>query len=161
MKTNDYIETIQKMNGWSYYRIAQNLGIGQSTISHYKKGTRFFDDETAIKVAEYLDINPEIVLADIHAERAKVRKTKEVWQSIAKALRATTATVIFTALFLATSYESVTYSAGYVHQCILCKIGLLLVICLFYPLRAKLLNHHGFNFINLSYDLYNIKRSPF
>ncbi|MEE9445458.1 MAG: DUF3693 domain-containing protein, partial [Cocleimonas sp.] len=67
------------------------------------------DDETAIKVAELLGINPEIVLADIHAERAKIRKTKKVWEGIAKALRATATTAVIATVLLSPPIKSTTY----------------------------------------------------
>ena len=94
MKTIDYIETIKKTNDATYYKVAQLLEINHSTISRYRKKERYFDDETCLKVAELLEIDPAIVLADIHAERAKIRKTKDVWEKIATALRATAATAI-------------------------------------------------------------------
>lgn len=109
MKTNDYIESIYKMNDYSYYKIAQILEISQSGMSKYRKGTRFFDDQTAIKVAELLDINPEIVLADIHAERSKIRKTRKVWENIAKSLRASALLVIITVVFLQSPVKTESY----------------------------------------------------
>lgn len=104
------------MNNVTYYRIGKMLDITQSNISKYKNGTRFFDDETAIKVAELLGVNPEIVLADIHAERAKIRKTKEVWQGIAKALRATAAAVLVSAILVLDNSNTSLLSGTYAEQ---------------------------------------------
>jgi len=155
MKTIDYIEMIHKMNDWSYYKIAQKLEITQSGMSKYRHGQRTFDDETCIKVGELLQKNPEIVLADIHAERAKVRKTKEVWQSIAKALRATTAAAVITTLINLYPVKSMVYAAYITHQYILCKIALIAQLL---PFNHKCLNYIAMISINYSYDLSNLKR---
>ena len=113
MKTIDYIETIKKTNNVSYYRIAKMLDVNHSTISGYKNKRRFFDEDTSIKVAELLNINPAIVLADISAERAKKRKTKKIWESIAKTLRATTALLLITAIMTVSNNDNALNSTAY------------------------------------------------
>lgn len=84
-KTCEYIAKIKKHCGVkSDYAVAHLLGVGRSSMSHYKKGVSMFDDYTAAKAAELLNIDPLTVIADINADRAKRDGERKFWQNIAK-----------------------------------------------------------------------------
>ncbi|HEX7890309.1 MAG TPA: helix-turn-helix domain-containing protein [Ramlibacter sp.] len=70
MKAAEWIDRLKDARGWeSDYRAAKELGLSRNTISNYRSGTRTLDDETAVKVAEALEVEPEIIILDQHAER--------------------------------------------------------------------------------------------
>lgn len=83
MNTVDYVNLLKEQHGWSDYRIAKNLGVSRSTISNYRHVGGEFSDPLVIKVAEFLNIDPLKVLADIHAARAKDPEVKKTWEKIA------------------------------------------------------------------------------
>lgn len=73
MKAADWIDRLKAERGWdSDYRAAKELGVSRNTISNYRsKPNTTLDDETAVKVAEALDVEPEIIVIDQVAERTK------------------------------------------------------------------------------------------
>lgn len=95
MKTTAYLAAISgryefrnrkgQLGPASDYRISKLLGVRGSTISAYRVRGTTFDDTTALKVAKLLDLDPILVLADMHAERAKNAEVKTIWQGLAKA----------------------------------------------------------------------------
>lgn len=84
MKTTlDFIEAVsRKLGGASDYAVAKALGITRASVSRYRNGHGGFDDETALKVARVLDIDPAAVAAASHAERAKTPEVRQMWASI-------------------------------------------------------------------------------
>lgn len=71
-----------KTGAVSDYDLAKKMGITRAAISNYQTGKRIFDDETAIKVASMLEIDPSMVLASIHIERAKSDAEKFAWTAL-------------------------------------------------------------------------------
>ena len=95
-------QTIQLLNSLkaktgaaSDYALAKKLDMTRSAISNYQNGRRILDDETAVKVASMLEIDPSIVLASIHIERAKTEAEKRTWIDIFERLGGVAATVLF------------------------------------------------------------------
>ena len=84
MKTTlDFLEAVsRKLGGASDYAIAKELGVTRSSVSKYRNGHGGFDDETALKVARILDMDPAAVAAASHAERAKTPEARQMWASI-------------------------------------------------------------------------------
>ena len=74
----------------SDYRIAKLLGITRASVSRFRTGKGSFCDETAIRAAELLGIEPLKVIAAANAERSKDEKTRGFW------MRYAAATVLFT-----------------------------------------------------------------
>lgn len=106
-----------KLGVASDYALAQKLGLTRGAISHYQTGRRVFDDETALKAASILEIDPALVLAMVHAERATTDKEKSAWFSIFERLGGRDVKLPT----LATARARVAKAA---EECILCKIDL-------------------------------------
>jgi N-acyl-D-aspartate/D-glutamate deacylase len=88
MKTTaDYLDDLQKKFGInSDYALAKRMGWHRQQVSHYRLLKGAFDDETGIKIAAILEIDPAAVLLDMHAQRAKNEDVKNVWKKIAEQL---------------------------------------------------------------------------
>lgn len=87
MKTTvQYLDALKAKTGaGSDYALAPKLGVTRAAISNYRNGRSFFDDEMCLKVASLLEIKPFIVMADIHAERAKTEPEKSAWRAASEA----------------------------------------------------------------------------
>lgn len=70
----------------SDYAARKILDVSKATISNYRVGKTFFDDDVALKVAALLELDPGYVLACIHEERTKRPQVKEAWHKVAQAL---------------------------------------------------------------------------
>ena len=66
----------------SDYALAPLLGITRSEVSRLRNGKNYLGDSTAIRVAELLEIDHGIVLAAVHAERAKSDQERTSWNAI-------------------------------------------------------------------------------
>lgn len=110
MKTSaEYLDAIKaKQSLSSDYAVSKALGISRQRITAYRKGDDSFSDETAAKVAELLDADPEEVVIAAHAERAKDERTRALWARLAK--KAGYAAGV--ALFAAASLQSAGPSVG-------------------------------------------------
>lgn len=98
--TKDFMARIRaRYNLTSDYQLAKFLGVTRQRISGYKGRDITLGDETAIKVAEALELPPAYVLNCMAAERAKRPEVKKAWQRAAAAL-ATAASVLFFLGFL-------------------------------------------------------------
>ena len=58
-------------------------------ISELKSGKRPLTDEQALFIAKECGLNPEWVLAEVAADRAKTEELKEIWGTLAKKLSRT------------------------------------------------------------------------
>lgn len=70
----------------SDYKLFKFLGVTQSTVSNYRIGKTYLNDEIALKVAAQLELAPGYVLACIHEERTKSQPVKAAWHQVARAL---------------------------------------------------------------------------
>ncbi len=70
----------------SDYKLAKVMGVTHSCISNYRSGRSTLDDSMVLKVADLLESDPAMILATVHAERAKRPEEKAVWQSIMERL---------------------------------------------------------------------------
>jgi plasmid maintenance system antidote protein VapI len=81
--TQKYLTRVKASNGGiSGYRAALILGISHSAISAYQTGQRQMNDETATKMANYLGIDPVLVVAEVQLEGAKTRESRQLWSRI-------------------------------------------------------------------------------
>lgn len=87
MNSKDFIEQVKVKHGLpSNYAAARFLGMTDQRISAYARGRREFDDETAKKVAEALDLEPIYVMLQVQAERAPQHEIKVIWRQAAEAM---------------------------------------------------------------------------
>jgi transcriptional regulator with XRE-family HTH domain len=81
--TTEYLDEAKaRLNLPSDYALAKAIGATRQAISNYRNGKTAFDDTTALKVAELLEVDPAIVVSAAHAERARKPEEKAVWASI-------------------------------------------------------------------------------
>lgn len=79
MKTKDYLKQAKvKLGIESDYALAARLGITRSSISGLQNGHSFLGDETAMKIADILEVPREMVLLDITIERSAHSPNKDV-----------------------------------------------------------------------------------
>lgn len=89
MRTVDYLDALRaRLSVDSDAKVAAALGLTRSAASQYRARGVTFDDSVALKVAGILGIEPETVLADMHAERAKDPAVRQAWERIARRERA-------------------------------------------------------------------------
>lgn len=97
--TIEFLDACKAAQGLtSDYKLAKFLGVTQQSVNNYRQGKSFLCDETAIKVADCLGIYPALVLANIHAERAKGEVEKRAWQDLVKRLGGTAAAMLLAIL---------------------------------------------------------------
>lgn len=85
MKTTlEFLEAVRaKLGGASDYAIAKEIGVTRATVSKWRNGHGGFDDETAVRVARILDIDPAAVATAAHAERTKNPEVRKMWATLA------------------------------------------------------------------------------
>lgn len=112
-----------RKGGISDYAVAKILGVTQQTISKYRVGKDYLGDSTAIRVAELLEIEPAIIIASVHAERAKSESEKAVWREILEKLGGVAASVVIgIAAYTLPAPSAYAVSIQAPTHCILCKI---------------------------------------
>ena len=85
--TVNFLDAVKSRRGViSDYQLAKIIGVSQQTVSRYRVGKDYLGDSTAIRVAELLEIDPAIVVAAAHAERAKKPEERRVWEGIIQKL---------------------------------------------------------------------------
>lgn len=83
MKTVDYLKQVKRRLGIeSDYALAKALGVTRGTVSNLQLGKNTMSDETAMKVADILELQRALVLADMHAEREKNPELQAVWRGL-------------------------------------------------------------------------------
>lgn len=116
----------------SDYKLGVTLGLSDSAITNYRKGRSKPDDVVAQRLAELAGLDPAIVVAQLHAERAQTDDTRKLWETIAKRLKGTAHAALATCVILsmtsgwpdgtaraATRADAGSSSAG----CILCQLA--------------------------------------
>ena len=72
MKASEWIDRAKTLHSIeSDYGIAKALGLSRQTVSGYRNRIATLDEESAIRVANFLGERPEAVLLDQYAERTK------------------------------------------------------------------------------------------
>jgi len=98
MKTPSYLNAAKKKLGiTSDYALAARLGLTRSAISQLQAGRSGMSDETGIKIAEILEINPAQVMLDLAMERARTPETQAIWSGLMNKLQASFESLILPA----------------------------------------------------------------
>lgn len=80
MKTTDYLaEAFKRSGASSKAQFAKHLGVNRSAITMYESGERVMDDFVAARIADMLEIDTMIVIAQANAEREKDESRREYW----------------------------------------------------------------------------------
>lgn len=89
MNTLEYLQAVKKKLGIeSDYALAQRLGITRSAVSNFQRGKGIFGDDIALSVAQILDLNPLIVIAQANAERAATPEMRARWMGVMEKISA-------------------------------------------------------------------------
>lgn len=89
MNTLEYLRAVKaKLGIESDYALAQHLGITRSAVSIFTRGKGIFGDDVALSVAQILDINPLVVIAQANAERANTPEMRDRWMDVIQGFRA-------------------------------------------------------------------------
>lgn len=83
MNTIEYLDAVKAKRGISSdYALAKALGVGQSAIIGYRASRTTINDDTALAIAQILELNPLVVIATANAERAKTPEQRARWSSV-------------------------------------------------------------------------------
>lgn len=78
-----YLDAIKEAKGIDTdYRLGKITGFSKQTLSRWRTGTGHFDEESALRVAELLEIDPAQVLIDAAASRMHSPKALRAWESV-------------------------------------------------------------------------------
>ena len=93
--TLDFLDAVKARHSLpSDYSLAPLLGITKQEVSKLRNRKAFLGDQTALRVAELLEIDPAEVLSAVHAERAKNPKEKAAWASMFERLTSAAACAV-------------------------------------------------------------------
>jgi ribosome-binding protein aMBF1 (putative translation factor) len=91
MKTVDYLDAVKAAYSLaSDYQLAKKISESTNRISHYRTKDYVMSDDLAVKISYLLDMNPLVVLADVHIERESKRGDTNLvmfWQEVRKSGR--------------------------------------------------------------------------
>lgn len=115
MKTTaDYLDALRvRFNVPSDYGLQTATGWHRQQISRYrtKKGT--FDDETAQRVAAWLEKPLEEILLDMNAQRAKSPEVKKAWMRASQAMASGAIALFLLVVFYRHGIDLEVISAGF------------------------------------------------
>lgn len=82
--TTEFLDLVKARHGLSSdYALADKLGLTRSMVSAYRNGKRMLGDESAMRVAELLELDPGFVLACVEAERSHSPAIRAAWENLA------------------------------------------------------------------------------
>jgi len=71
----------------SDYKLAQFLGMTDSAIRNYRHKRSLPDEVACVKIAQALDLDGDVLAAQIQAQRARDVETKDFWRRLAVRLQ--------------------------------------------------------------------------
>ncbi len=87
MKTTlDWINEAEKRLGLSDYAMSKRLGVSTAQMSRYRTRKSYLGDDTAIRLAHLLEVDPLPILAAAAAERATSDDARQVWSRYAEVM---------------------------------------------------------------------------
>lgn len=95
MTTIEYLQAVKTRLGiTSDYALAARLGITRSAVSKLQMGKGIFGDDVALTVAQILDLNPLVVIAQANAERAPTAEMRARWTGVVEKFSASFKTLL-------------------------------------------------------------------
>ncbi|NMG32347.1 hypothetical protein [Aromatoleum evansii] len=111
MMTKEFLQAVKAKHELKCdAELARLLESSTPVISRYMTGQRVMDDYTAAKVAELLDLDPMIVIAQANAEREKDEKKRAFWSKFAAAASLAMVVGFFSTVAPKNAYASTAYS---------------------------------------------------
>jgi predicted transcriptional regulator len=87
MKASEWIDKVKASRGWdSDYRVAKELELTRQAVSEYRNRVKTMDEETSIRVADALNVDPAAIIIDQIAERSKSPAVQAALRRIAHSL---------------------------------------------------------------------------
>jgi len=87
MQTAEYLDALRARHSIpSEAALERFLGVSKASRKNYRQCRTAFDDETALRVAELLELPPGQVLADMQAQRSKSDALRAIWTDAAARL---------------------------------------------------------------------------
>lgn len=118
MKSQDYLKQITARKGKTFtqygiWAAMKDYGWSESTGRNYKKGNSLPSDSHCLDIADALELDPAVVLADIAAERAMKTDPEagKVWERIAKTMHNTAAVVTLAVILSGAALSDITESS--------------------------------------------------
>ena len=85
MKPNQYLDlAIKKAGVKNDNQLMQAIGWGKSKVNNYRHNRQLMDNEAARQIAELINVPVMQVIADMEAERAKEKETRNAWKMLSK-----------------------------------------------------------------------------
>lgn len=100
MNTTDLLHAVRAAHGLpSNYALARFLDVRETTLWRWSSGRNTPDDPTAARLAELAGLDPDSVVAAMHAERAQTEAERARWHRIADRLKGFAAGVLAALFF--------------------------------------------------------------
>jgi hypothetical protein len=112
MNSIDYLNAIRIRYECSDYKAAALIGVGKAQISAIRTGKSGFGEAPALKIAELLHLRPQVVLANLMAEKAPNEEVKGAWLEVVTKFAA--CVVFFFAIYPAGTVHAVSLHNPYI-----------------------------------------------
>lgn len=106
--TIGYLDAIRARYNCTDYRVAKLLGLTHQAVMHWRNGGQM-GEESALKVAALLDLDPREVMFTLRAEMATSPDTKRFWQTAKESVAATTLFALAAVLWATMSGDALAY----------------------------------------------------
>jgi|GEM_PF-1033204 len=82
------LDKIKEKNGLkSDYKLALFLGIGEGNLANYRHGRSLPDERACEKIAAALGVDPDLLILQVSATRARSPEIRSTWMRIAQRLQ--------------------------------------------------------------------------
>ncbi len=71
----------------SDYKLSMYLGVVPGAVQHWRHGRSLPDARAAARIATELQMDPDVLVAQLEAQRAQSDETRQLWQRIAARLQ--------------------------------------------------------------------------
>jgi transcriptional regulator with XRE-family HTH domain len=83
LNTLEYLQAVKtRLEITSDYALAARLGVTRSAVSNFMRGKGVLGDDVALTIAQILDLNPLVVIAQANAERASSPEIRARWTGV-------------------------------------------------------------------------------
>lgn len=110
------LDEIKRRHGIpSDYKLAHFLGLTDGAIRHYRHGRSLPDEMACQKIAKALDIDGDVLAAQMLSMRAKDQDTRRMWERIAERLGGIAACALVATSLVASSPSKAAQSSDSVY----------------------------------------------